>query len=128
MTIRIATFNAENLFRRPTVFGLDDDERRKEILDDFNELVGLLDKEIYQDSDKERVTELIVKHDAHNSQAGDRRPFFINQPRGGAKLFTVPSRAARPSRSSPRGAPSGRVGPRCCGTTSSGRRWRTPPG
>ncbi|WP_217177479.1 endonuclease/exonuclease/phosphatase family protein [Streptomyces sp. AC495_CC817] len=90
MTIRIATFNAENLFRRPTVFGLDDDERRKEILDDFNELVGLLDKEIYQDSDKERITELIVKHDAHNSQAGDRRPFFINQPRGGAKLFTVP--------------------------------------
>lgn len=89
MTIRIATFNAENLFRRPKVFGLQDPERRKEILDDFNELVALLDKEIYQEADKERIAELIVKHDAHTSDAGGSRPFLINQPRGGAKLFTV---------------------------------------
>ncbi|UUU22005.1 endonuclease/exonuclease/phosphatase family protein [Streptomyces sp. DSM 40750] len=90
MTIRIATFNAENLFRRPTVFGLDDAERRKEILDDFNELVGLLGKEVYQEADKERIAELIVKHDAHNSDPDSHRPFFVNQPRGGAKLYTVP--------------------------------------
>lgn len=89
MTIRIATFNAENLFRRPSVFGLSDDEQRKDILDDFNELVGLLGKEIYQEADKERIAELIVKHDAHDSEAGSRRPFFVNQPRGGAKLYTV---------------------------------------
>ncbi|WP_200308815.1 hypothetical protein [Streptomyces adelaidensis] len=42
---------AENVFRRPRVFGLEGAERRKEILDDFNELVGLLDKEIYQEAD-----------------------------------------------------------------------------
>ncbi|MGW0843274.1 endonuclease/exonuclease/phosphatase family protein [Streptomyces sp. NPDC002787] len=89
MSIRIATFNAENLFRRPMVFGLDDPDRREEILDDFNELVGLLDKEIYQEADKERISELIVKHDAHNSDPDSRRPFFVNQPRGGAKLYTV---------------------------------------
>ncbi|MER6155511.1 endonuclease/exonuclease/phosphatase family protein [Streptomyces sp. NPDC001868] len=89
MTIRIATFNAENLFRRPTVFGLDDDVRRKEILDDFTELAGLLDKEIYQEADKERIAELIVKHGAHDSDPGSSRPFFVNQPRGGAKLYTV---------------------------------------
>ncbi|QFQ97074.1 endonuclease/exonuclease/phosphatase family protein [Streptomyces phaeolivaceus] len=89
MTIRIATFNAENLFRRPTVFGLDDDARRKEVLDDFTELVALLGKEIYQEADRARIAELIVKHDAHDSNPGSRRPFLVNQPRGGAKLYTV---------------------------------------
>ncbi|WNZ11573.1 hypothetical protein [Streptomyces sp. 11x1] len=88
MTIRIATFNAENLFRRPTVFGLDD-ERRKEILDDFTESAGRLDKKIHQEADKERIAALIVKHGAHDLDPGSRRPFFVNQPRGGAKLCTV---------------------------------------
>ncbi|MEU6800706.1 endonuclease/exonuclease/phosphatase family protein [Streptomyces neyagawaensis] len=89
MTIRIATFNAENLFRRPKVFGLQDPERRKEILDDFNELVALLDKDIYEEADKERIAELIVKHGAHDPAGGGDHPFLVNQPRGGAKLFTV---------------------------------------
>jgi endonuclease/exonuclease/phosphatase family metal-dependent hydrolase len=89
MSIRIATFNAENLFRRPAVFGLADDGRRKEILDDFAELVALLDGETYQEADKERIAELIVKHGAHDSEAGGARPFLVNQPRGGAKLYTV---------------------------------------
>ena len=95
MTIRIATFNAENLFRRPTAFGLDDDERRKEILDDFAELVGLLDKEIYQEADKERIAELMVKHGAHDSDPGSRRP-FIRQPapRRRQALRRCPRRAA----------------------------------
>lgn len=88
MTLRIATFNSENLFRRPRVFRLDDAERREEILGDFNELVGLLDKGIYEEDDKRRIAELIVKHDAHDP-ASDSRPFSVNQPRGGAKLYTV---------------------------------------
>lgn len=28
-------------------------------------------------------------HDAHDSDAGSHRPFFVNQPRGGAKPYTV---------------------------------------
>ncbi|MGW0711838.1 endonuclease/exonuclease/phosphatase family protein [Streptomyces sp. NPDC002643] len=90
MTLRIATFNAENLFRRPSVFRLDDSEKREEILDDFNELVGLLDKEGYDADDKARIAELIVKHDAHDAESDDR-PFSVNQPRGGAKLYTLGS-------------------------------------
>jgi endonuclease/exonuclease/phosphatase family metal-dependent hydrolase len=89
MTIRIATFNTENLFRRPKVFELQDEEQRSEILEDFAELVSLLDKETYDEADKQRITELVLKHHAQDSEPDSPRPFFINDTRGGAKLFTV---------------------------------------
>ncbi|GAA4050983.1 endonuclease/exonuclease/phosphatase family protein [Streptomyces shaanxiensis] len=90
MTIRIATFNAENLFRRPRAFALEDDAARDKILADFNELVALLEKETYQQKDKDRMVELIKEHQVHNSEKDSPRPFFINQLKGaGAKLFQV---------------------------------------
>ena len=54
MTIRIATFNAENLFRRPKVFRLPGDEQRREVLDDYAELVSLLERETYDDDQDPR--------------------------------------------------------------------------
>ncbi|MFF3329711.1 endonuclease/exonuclease/phosphatase family protein [Streptomyces sp. NPDC002888] len=90
MAIRIGTFNAENLFNRPKVFALQDDTERDKILDDFNELVALLEKDTYQPADKERIAELIEEHQAHNGEKDSPRPFFINELKGsGAKLFTV---------------------------------------
>ncbi|MEU0740859.1 endonuclease/exonuclease/phosphatase family protein [Streptomyces sp. NPDC006134] len=86
MTIRIATFNVENLFRRPHVFALDDAAERQRILEDFALLVSLLDHETYTDEDKETVVGILERHDAADSQSRDR-PIVVNQTRGGAKLF-----------------------------------------
>jgi hypothetical protein len=96
MTIRIATYNAENLFRRPKVFELLDESLRKEVLDDFNELVSLLDRDPYQDADKDRIVALIEKHRAFDVDPATRGPIYVNQVRGGAKLFTASGPPANP--------------------------------
>ncbi|MFC9846529.1 endonuclease/exonuclease/phosphatase family protein [Streptomyces sp. NPDC060223] len=96
MTIRIATYNAENLFRRPKVFELPDEGLRKEILDDFSELVSLLDRDPYQDADKDRIVELVRKHRAFDVDPDTRGPIYVNQVRGGAKLFTASGPPANP--------------------------------
>jgi endonuclease/exonuclease/phosphatase family metal-dependent hydrolase len=88
MSIRIGTFNAENLFRRPKAFALEDGTQRDKILADFNELVSLLEKETYTSKDKDRIAELIKVHHAHDSGKDSPRPFFINELKGpGARLF-----------------------------------------
>ncbi|MFF3403498.1 endonuclease/exonuclease/phosphatase family protein [Streptomyces sp. NPDC002659] len=87
MTIRIGTFNAENLFRRPKVFGL---QNSREVLDDFSALVGLLGRDPYTAADKRKIAALLKKHRADDDRKSSSRPFFVNQPRGGAKLFTKP--------------------------------------
>ncbi|MBR8641567.1 endonuclease/exonuclease/phosphatase family protein [Streptomyces tuirus] len=85
MTIRIATFNTENLFRRPKVFRLPSDKQRREILDDYAELVSLLEKKTYDDITKARIAELLKKHRVHDSRKD--RPFFVNETRGKDTLF-----------------------------------------
>lgn len=85
MTIRIATFNTENLFRRPLVFRLPGDKQRREVLDDYAELVSLLEKETYDDDTKTRVAALLKKHRVHDSRRD--RPFFVNETRGQGTLF-----------------------------------------
>lgn len=88
MTIRIGTFNAENLFRRPRVFR-EKDARR--ILDDFSALVGLLGSDPYTAADKRKIAALLKKYRADEDRKSSSRPFFVNQPHGDAKLFTKPA-------------------------------------
>ncbi|ELS53085.1 endonuclease/exonuclease/phosphatase family protein [Streptomyces viridochromogenes] len=93
MTIRIATFNTENLFRRPKALGLPDVERRRRILADFTELVSLLDLTTYHRDEKLRIAELIAKHEAYRTDPKDPPPIFVNQTRGGgARLFQTSGR------------------------------------
>jgi endonuclease/exonuclease/phosphatase family metal-dependent hydrolase len=88
MTIRIATFNAENLFRRPIALGIEDVERRRRILADFTELVSLLDLATYEAEEKLRIAEIIKKYRAHATNPKKPAPIFVNQTRGGnARLF-----------------------------------------
>lgn len=54
-TFKIATFNAENLFRRAKVFNFDDREEGDEILAKVDELRLELDKKVYDD---ERILDL----------------------------------------------------------------------
>jgi endonuclease/exonuclease/phosphatase family metal-dependent hydrolase len=87
MTIRIATFNTENLFRRPKVLGLADAERRRRVLADFAELVSLLDLTTYESEEKARIAELVKKHRAYATDLKNPPPIYVNQIRGAAKLF-----------------------------------------
>ncbi|MFJ8104738.1 endonuclease/exonuclease/phosphatase family protein [Streptomyces sp. NPDC096132] len=89
MTIRIGTYNAENLFRRPKVFDIPDPAERQRVLEDFNELVGLLDKAVYSDEDKTRIAQIIKEHRAYDTDPDHPRPpFVVQQTRGGtASLF-----------------------------------------
>jgi endonuclease/exonuclease/phosphatase family metal-dependent hydrolase len=88
MTVRIATFNAENLFRRPRVFGVDDPSQRRETLEDFATLVSVLDHESYSARDRETIAGILEKYDVPNAQS-KTRPFLVNEARGGARLFKV---------------------------------------
>ncbi|MEU3616716.1 endonuclease/exonuclease/phosphatase family protein [Streptomyces sp. NPDC006872] len=88
MTIRIGTFNAENLFRRPKAFALESDTQRDKVLADFGDLVALLEKESYSDHDKERILAIVKEHRALDSAPDSPRPFFVNELKGkGGRLF-----------------------------------------
>lgn len=83
MSIRIATFNMENLFRRPTAFRLSDAAAREEVISDFAKLVALLDLPVYQDTDRTEIARLIKKHRAYEIDPANPPPIFINQSRPG---------------------------------------------
>ncbi|MGW7523761.1 endonuclease/exonuclease/phosphatase family protein [Streptomyces sp. NPDC054783] len=99
MAVRIATFNTENLFRRPSVFRLSDAAERKQILDDFDRLVTLLDKETYTDADKQEISALVLKHRAYSSDPDNPPPIYVNQNRPGKNsgLFDTPPPGSQPT-------------------------------
>ncbi|MGW7256235.1 endonuclease/exonuclease/phosphatase family protein [Streptomyces sp. NPDC054834] len=82
MTIRIATYNTENLFRRPMAFDIADAEKRQEVLEDFGELEKLLDLPAYDDSVKDRIAGIVKKHRAYDLDPADPPPFVVNEIRG----------------------------------------------
>ncbi|MFI2213689.1 endonuclease/exonuclease/phosphatase family protein [Streptomyces sp. NPDC020141] len=88
MTVRIATFNAENLFRRPRVFALPGAAERRRTLEDFAALVALLDHAVYTAADKKRIAALLEKYDVPSAQS-KTRPILVNETKGGAKLYKV---------------------------------------
>jgi endonuclease/exonuclease/phosphatase family metal-dependent hydrolase len=92
MIVRIATFNAENLFRRPKAFNLPDATKRNEVLADFSTLVSLLNLTTYDSDDKERIAALIERHRAYTLDPENPPPIYINQTRGGARLFETEGR------------------------------------
>ncbi|MFB6613687.1 endonuclease/exonuclease/phosphatase family protein [Streptomyces sp. NPDC085524] len=87
MGIRIATFNCENLFRRPTVFGIRNDPIRDAVLEDFRKLVEILDHDTYTDDDRTKIIELLKKHSVDVSQEVSTQTILVNEPRGGARLL-----------------------------------------
>lgn len=87
MTIRIATFNAENLFRRPVVFGIEDAAKRRGVLDAFNRLIELLDHPEYTREDKTEILQILAAHGVDSDQATSTRAIAVNEPRGGARLL-----------------------------------------
>ncbi|ANP54906.1 endonuclease/exonuclease/phosphatase family metal-dependent hydrolase [Streptomyces griseochromogenes] len=98
MSIRIATFNMENLFRRPTAFRVTEPAKRREILDDFDKLVALLDLATYTDDDKKEIVRLIKRYRAYAIDPENPPPIFVNQSRPGrhSGLFETSGPADNP--------------------------------
>ncbi|MCQ8772890.1 endonuclease/exonuclease/phosphatase family protein [Streptomyces telluris] len=91
MSVRIATFNAENLFRRPAAFGIENDTKRKDVLDAFRKLVGILDHVEYTDLDKADIVAILQAHGAGSEDKKTTKTIVLNEPRGGAKLLKTES-------------------------------------
>lgn len=87
MSIRIATFNCENLFRRPVVFGSGNDPIRDAVLVDFRKLVDILEHDTYTANDKTKIIELLVKHSVGVSKKISTQTILVNEPRGRARLL-----------------------------------------
>ncbi|MGW7053652.1 endonuclease/exonuclease/phosphatase family protein [Streptomyces sp. NPDC054887] len=87
MSIRIATFNCENLFQRPVVFGSGNDPVRDAVLEDFRKLVEVLERDTYTDDDKRKIIDLLKKHSVDVSQDISTQTILVNEPRGGARLL-----------------------------------------
>ncbi|MFI9253350.1 endonuclease/exonuclease/phosphatase family protein [Streptomyces sp. NPDC053069] len=99
MVVRIATFNTENLFRRPSVFRLSDAAQRKQVLDDFDKLVALLDKPAYTEPDKKEIADIILTYQAYSNDPDNPPLIRINQNRPGKSsgLFDTPAPGSHPT-------------------------------
>lgn len=89
MKLRIASFNANNLFQRPKVFQLEGlSAEAAKVLDDVRTLEELLAKTSYSGSTGKSIVGLLKKYDFDNSRIfPEKRWFQINEVRG--KLFRV---------------------------------------
>jgi len=63
--IRFATFNLENLFTRPVAMNQSIDAAGREAIEDHATANGIVDKEIYSESDTDKLLELTNKYKWH---------------------------------------------------------------
>lgn len=81
MSVRIATFNMENVFRRPTAFRLADPAKRRKVLADYAELVARLDLPVYSADDKAEIARIIKEHRVYEFNPQNPPPILINESR-----------------------------------------------
>lgn len=74
MKLRIATFNVENLFRRPKVMNFASWSEGQPYLDDYAKLTNLLNRETYSAQDKQAMLKLLTKHKL--TAARPNHPYF----------------------------------------------------
>jgi hypothetical protein len=85
-TIRLATFNVENLFRRVRALNLASWKDSKPILEDYQRFNEIISQPLYSDADKQELVALLVKYRLHLRQESSARFFKLNEVRG--KLFS----------------------------------------
>ena len=77
--MRLATFNLENLFRRPAVMSLDDEKVSSGVLTDVEKLNALLAEDPYTEQNKARIKAILEKY---KSGAMARKGWFdVNEAR-----------------------------------------------
>lgn len=85
--MRLATFNVENLFRRPVAMSLPTWKDGREILADFSTLSDLIALDTYDRATTQRLKKLLDKYKFGNRRKRDR-PIKLTEVRG--HLFKVP--------------------------------------
>jgi endonuclease/exonuclease/phosphatase family metal-dependent hydrolase len=84
--MRVATFNMENLFRRPRVMNVEEWSQGRPALEAIAELNELIAHEVYSKADKKRIAEILTDYGLAGTEPGPRL-FTINQVR--EKLYVV---------------------------------------
>jgi len=57
--MRLATFNVENMFERPSIMNLSSWKKGKSVLEDFTRLNDLIQKQIYSETDKQEMMKIM---------------------------------------------------------------------
>jgi endonuclease/exonuclease/phosphatase family metal-dependent hydrolase len=83
MTVRLASFNVENLFARPRALNQQTWEQGEAILEAFAELSKLLERVVYMPADKARMIELLIRLDIYRVRDGVVRRNRTPTPRWG---------------------------------------------
>lgn len=92
MNFRIATYNVNNLFRRPALMQLEGfSSTAKAVLDDITKLNLLLEQPVYDAATKAALKTLLEKHEIHRNTKKDW--FTINVVKG--KLYLVKKNPTR---------------------------------
>lgn len=89
--MRLAAFNLENLFTRPTAMNLDNDADGRIVLEDFSTANAIITKEIYTAADKATLLELTAKYGWHLMNAPSNSLITLQKLRG--QLFRKPTNA-----------------------------------
>jgi endonuclease/exonuclease/phosphatase family metal-dependent hydrolase len=86
--MRLATFNVENLFRRPVVLDQPTWADGRAQLNDYTTFNGIISKASYSSTDKQWLVDFLDRYDMADRRIGKDDPFQLNEVRG--KLFKVP--------------------------------------
>ena len=86
MVMRLASFNLENLFRRPAFMNASPTESMK-VLNDYYTLSGFIEKEVYSDEDKKIMLDIIRDYDGLKSGENNDPFIKLNEIRGRRLLF-----------------------------------------
>lgn len=89
--IKVATFNLENLFTRPTAMNMNNDSDGKQVLEDFARASGIINKELYSNADKDSLIELSEKYGWHLLNTPSNSLITLQKIRG--QLFKKPTNA-----------------------------------
>jgi endonuclease/exonuclease/phosphatase family metal-dependent hydrolase len=60
--MRIATFNVENLFERPSIMNLDDWKKGKNVLTDYTRLNDLISNDTYSEAEKDEMLTIMARY------------------------------------------------------------------
>jgi len=96
MKLRLATYNANNLFQRARLLELEGfSAQARPVLNDVAALSALLESDSYAGATGREIVKLLVRYDQHLRKDTDKNQWFtINQARG--KLFKVPKGQSQP--------------------------------
>src|ERR671918_773193 len=79
--MRLASFNVENMFERPSIMNLSTWEEGERVLEDFAALSDLIQKQQYSQNDKDKILEIMKRHKGLLT-TGESKHIRLNEIRG----------------------------------------------